>query len=117
MGNHHAGRAMGRAAVLALKMRTTQTALELLDEICLPYKGCDAEFEAENPKRPGHQHPDYIFYTDPEGPLGKLIIEAFGGGRDWAGELKRASNEEFEALNEEWQEGPLAEFDKRYEFC
>ena len=69
MGNHDVGRAMGRMADTVLKMRTTQTALELLDEICNPYRGYDAEFEAEDPMEPGHVHPDYIDYTDPNGSL------------------------------------------------
>jgi len=33
MGNHEVGRAMGRMAEMALRMRTNQTALALLDEI------------------------------------------------------------------------------------
>lgn len=69
---------MGRQAESILKRRKPEeSALDLLDEICRPYMGCDAEFEAEDPKKPGKIHPDYTFYTDPEGPLGKLMIEAF----------------------------------------
>lgn len=86
MGNHQAGRAMGKTAEAMLRMRTDQTALMLLDMICFPYEGCDAEFEAEDPNNPGHMHPDYVFYTDPDGPMGKLIIEAFGEpGKDYIG--------------------------------
>ena len=75
--------AMGLMAGMALKMRTTQTALSLLDEICKPYRGADAEFEAEDPNRPGHTHPEYWRYSDPNGPLGILIREAFDPTVDW----------------------------------
>ena len=67
MGNHEAGKAMGRMAEMALKMRTNQTALELLDEICEPYRGCDAEFESVDPNNPRQTHPEYGDYTDPQG--------------------------------------------------
>lgn len=36
---------MGKAAEIALKMRTDQTALDLLDQICERWRRCDAEFE------------------------------------------------------------------------
>jgi hypothetical protein len=107
---------MGRAAELALKMRTTQTALDLLDEICGPYRNTDAEFESEDPNNLGHTHPDYVFYTDPDGPLGKLINEAFDPGRDWSGEMARAEGDEFEKLCEAWSDGPEEQFRKRYNF-
>lgn len=86
MGNHEVGRAMGRMAEVVLKLRTnptTQTALSLLDQICEPYRGADAEFEAVDPKRPGHTHPEYGQYTDPKGTLGILIREAFAPNVDW----------------------------------
>ena len=47
MGNHDAGRAMVRTA-LALddqSEKTGQTALEILDIACSPYRRCDAEFD------------------------------------------------------------------------
>jgi len=77
MGNHEAGRAMGRGAEMALQMRTNQTALELLDMICEPYRGADAEFEAVDPDNPRQIHPLFTYYTDPSGPLGILMREAF----------------------------------------
>lgn len=109
MGNHQAGRAMGKTAeALAF---TNLTALAALDMICNPYRGCDAEFEAEDPNRPGHIHPEYADYTDPNGPIGKLIIEAFGEtGKDYYGEWG-------EAEQDAWFDGPYTKFKDRYEFC
>jgi hypothetical protein len=121
MGNHHVGRAMGRMADMALKMRTNQTAISLLDEICEPYRGADAEFEAEDPKNPGHQHPKYCRYTDPKGPLGILIKEAFDPTTDWLALQEQAEktgdDDTIESFYESWGNGPEAKFDARYEFC
>jgi len=112
---------MGRIAEMALKMRTSQTALELLDEICEPYRGADAEFEAEDPKNPGHTHPEYCRYTDPKGPLGVLIREAFAPAVDWI-DLQRKAEETgdddmIEEFYESWGTGPAKQFDSRYDFC
>ena len=113
MGNHDSGRAMGRAATLALKMRTTQSAIELLDAICEPYRGSDAEFEAEDPNQRGHIHPDYEQYTDPAGPLGKLIIEAFD--KENVGTWESAERDD--AFYDRWYDGPYDQFRKRFGFC
>jgi hypothetical protein len=111
MGNHTAGKAMGVAAEIAIKARTDQTAIELLDKICLPYKGCDAEFEAENPLRLGSTHPEYNSYTDPNGPLGVLIAEAFGEPNyDYYSEWLKDDNDG-------WWDGPYGQFNERYSFC
>jgi len=113
MGNHTAGRAMGKAAEMALEMRTDQKALDLLDKICEPWRGCDAEFEGEDPKRPGYVHPEYSKYTDPNGPMGLLIIEAFGDpDRDYM----RGWPEDADAVDQ-WWDGPYGKFRARYEFC
>ena len=121
MGNHEVGRAMGRMAEMALKMRTNQTALALLDEICEPYRGSDAEFEAEDPNNLGHQHPEYCRYTDPKGPLGILIREAFDSSTDWIARQKEAEesgdDDKVEEFYESWGDGPAKQFDARYEFC
>ena len=121
MGNHDAGRAMGRMADMALKMRTNQTALALLDQICEPYRGCDAEFEAEDPNHRGHIHPEYTHYTEPNGPLGILITEAFGQGTDWNGlrakALATGDDDKVEAFDDAWYDGPYSAFRSRYEFC
>ena len=121
MGNHEAGRAMGQMAEMALKMRTNQTALSLLDEICESYRGCDAEFEAEDPNNPGHTHPEYGSYTDPKGPLGVLIREAFDPTVDWIALQRKVEetgdDEKIEEFYESWGDGPGKQFDARYEFC
>lgn len=102
---------MGRQAELALKMRTNQTALALLDEICEPYRGCDAEFEAEDPKNPGKIHPGYCHYTNPKGPLGILIGEAFDPIVNWVIKevevLETGDDDKIEEFYESWSEGGL----------
>lgn len=121
MGNHEVGRAMGRMAEMALKMRTNQTALEILDEICEPYRGSDAEFESVDPNNPRQTHPEYGQYTDPKGPLGILIREAFDPKVDWIALEREAvassDDDKIEAFYESWGEGPARKFDARYEFC
>ncbi len=112
MGNNLVGLAMGRAARVYWGTRGQQLlptqveALAVLDEICSPYKGADAEFEADDPKNPDRINPDYDRFTDPEGPLGKLIAIAF-----------EATPEEMELETEAWDNGPKTRFDKRYRFC
>jgi len=121
MGNHEVGRAMGRMADMALKMRTVQTALEILDTICEPYRGADAEFEAEDPNNLRHQHPEYCRYTDPKGPLGILIREAFEPKVDWIAlqrKIEETGNDDLiDEFYESWGDGPGKQFDTRYEFC
>jgi len=121
MGNHEVGRSMGRMAEMALKMRTNQTALALLDEICEPYRGADAEFEAVDPNNPRHTHPEYWRYTDPKGPLGILIREAFDPTVDWVALQRKAEetgdDDKIEQFYESWGVGPASQFDARYEFC
>ena len=121
MGNHEVGRAMGRMAEISLKMRTNQTALELLDEICKPYRGSDAEFESVDPNNPRQVHPEYCQYTDPKGPLGVLIREAFAPTVDWSAlqckAEKTGNDDKIEEFYESWGEGPEKQFNARYEFC
>ena len=121
MGNHEVGRAMGRMAEMALRMRTNQPALALLDEICEPYRGADAEFEAIDPNNPRHTHPEYCRYTDPKGPLGILIREAFEPKMDWLAlqrKIVETGNQDLiDEFFESWGNGPEEQFDARYEFC
>lgn len=80
MGNHAVGKAMGLSAEMALRDRKAgETAIAMLDRICEPYRGYDAEFEAEDPNDPGNVHPDIGDYTDPhpKAALGMLMVEAF----------------------------------------
>jgi len=121
MGNHEVGRAMGRMAEMALRMRINQDALALLDEICEPYRGADAEFEAIDPNNPRNTHPEYCRYTDPKGPLGILIQEAFDPTIDWIA-LQRESertddDDKIELFYESWGNGPEEQFNDRYDFC
>ena len=121
MGNHEVGRAMGRMAEMAIRMRTNQTALALLDEICEPYRGADAEFEAVDPANPSCQHPDYCRYTAPKGPLGILIREAFAPEVDWIAlqcEIEKTGDDDkIDEFYESWGYGPEKQFDPRYDFC
>ena len=124
MGNHTAGTAMGKAAELALRMRTTQTAAELLDMICEPYRGCDAEFEAEDPSKPGYIHPDCPNYRHPHEKmaLGMLMLEAFAphGVEDLA-RYRSAMDSVDDALCEQAYDDWWAEvcdpFREKYDFC
>ena len=121
MGNHEVGQAMGRMAEMALKMRTKQPALAILDEICEPYRGADAEFEATDPNNPGHIHPEYSSYTDPNGPLGILIQEAFDPKTNWIEKRQKAlatgDDDTIEEFFESWGMGPEEQFNSRYQFC
>lgn len=86
MGNHDAGRAMGHAAEAAKLASDTwppskEKALALLDKICNPWRGCDAEFEAKDPDNPRNVHPVESDYKYPPHALGELLAVAFGEGR------------------------------------
>ena len=117
MGDHQIGRAMGIAAEAYLRgfhkrkgqVITQKQALSTLDLICSRYAGRDAEFESEDPNNPGHIHPDYSDYTNPNGPLGQLIAIAFN------------ATEEEKILEDEettpWYDGPYTKFKDRYRFC
>jgi hypothetical protein len=79
MGNHDLGRRIGAAVQVAYERRLPyEPALSILDRFCKG-RGGDAEWEAEDPKRPGFQHPEIGHYTDPDpaAGLGMLMVEAF----------------------------------------
>jgi hypothetical protein len=121
MGNHQAGRAMGVAAEMWWRMREERRlpdpdkteALEALDLICSGYRGCDAEFEAADPNRPGLIHPVYHHYDQPDGPLGKFIVIAF----EATPEQVAAYFSNDAQLIDLWYDGPHKAFDTRYDFC
>lgn len=94
MGNHAAGRAMvGIAmALIAVRPKTGQSALEILDHACKDYRGCDAEFDDEA-------------YSDR--PFGKLITEAF------APDFDPSTDEDGEG----WYEAAYEPFRERYGLC
>lgn len=121
MGNHDAGHAMGIAAEALLKVKkkwTQKEALKALDSICKEWSECDAEFEASDPKKPGHIHPEYTFYTDPKGPLGKLIIIAFGDGKtDYVKQFEEDLKNQADPPRWSDDRGPEDRFTKRYKFC
>lgn len=80
MGNHTIGRSIGLAAQEAVRNRmNNEAALSILDRLCAPFKGTDAEWEAFDPKNPGRIHPEFSNFTDPHpnAALGMLMVEAF----------------------------------------
>lgn len=125
MGNHTAGDAMGRAAQIAIAKREPgRTALTILDELCEPYRGCDAEFESSDPTRPGHVHPDFDSWCDPHpgAGLGMLMVEAFApnGLADlprYAPMLDSDDPAAEEAACDAWFREIEEPFSKRYQFC
>lgn len=119
MGNHEAGRPMDQTAKTAWmlieknkipfgKNGQDVDALDLLDYICNGHKGCDAEFEVKGET--------YTFSTDPQGPLGRLIVLAFGGGRDWAKDCSQDVDRNDDKAWNEWYNGPEKAFNDRYDF-
>lgn len=93
MGNHDVGRAMDRTARLLIGRRKEgESALELLDAICEPYRGSDAEFD------------DALFYGE---PLAELALEAFAPGQSFDDDID----------GEGFYEGVIRPFRKRYDFC
>ena len=101
---------MGRTATTLLgRRRDDETALDLLDAICEPYRGCDAEFEAEDP--------DYNDYTDPLGPMGKLIREAFAPDFPERCTAEPRDHDGQDAYWVAWYDGPYQKFRDRYGFC
>ncbi len=80
MGNHTVGQAIERAAIDAKKSRRPgESALDILDRICNPYRNCDAEFESTDQNNPDCVHPDCddSRHPHPSMALGMLLLEAF----------------------------------------
>ena len=95
MGNHDAGRAMVQTT-LALdgqSEKTGQTALEILDIACSPYRGCDAEFDDE---------------PDPNRQFGQLLGRAFLEGLEY--------DSETDEDGAWWYENVIERFSQRYAF-
>ena len=88
MGNHDAGRAMVQTATALWDQRekTGQTALEILDIACEPYRGCDAEFDDE--ARPGEVFGNILTeafrpgFVEPPGSDGEELIPVDAAGPD-----------------------------------
>lgn len=114
MGDHAIGVRMGLIAVAWWTMRknrkpTKAQALKALDTICMPYRGRDAEFEAIDPDNPSKIHRVYNEYTDPNGPLGRLIAIAFDAQPY---EMYIVGNDD----ECPWLDGPYMRFANRYKF-
>ncbi|MDR0274103.1 MAG: hypothetical protein LBI48_01945 [Burkholderiaceae bacterium] len=117
MGTHAIAKSVGLGAEYALKNRKPgQTALEILDMLCAPWRGCDAEWEAEDPQRPGYMHPEFYDYTDPhpKAALGMLMIEAFAPNGLADLPKYRTGTDEAEAA---WWAEVYEPFKQRYDFC
>ena len=99
MGNHDVGRAMAAAARGFWAGNedapvTKEKALKVLDAAAEQFRGADAEFDDE---------------ADPEQPLGRLLVIAFGP--------YPAPGQEPDADGEGWYEGIYRPFSDRYNFC
>ena len=108
MGNHDAGRAMVRTAEALAKVRekTGQTAMEILDEACSNYAGCDAEFDDS-------AVPGEVF--------GNLITEAFCPRKmtpeSVAAEVARMNEGGVGEGFDWWYEEVYMGFRTRYQLC
>jgi hypothetical protein len=116
VGNHAAGIEMGLDAEIKSKSRVrTDSALELLDAICEPYKNFDVEFEYAN------EHFNYLTDPHPYAALGMLIVEAFAP--NGLNDLDRyslmiSSTTADSALAEQrWNIEVYKPFKNRYGFC
>jgi hypothetical protein len=118
MGNHEAGRAIGRMVLaLVARRREGEDALAILDEACNPWRGADAEFESEDPNNPGQIHPDYDDYRYLPSPMARLMVEAFApnGLTDLA--RYQSADPEDEEASDTYYEEVVMPFRERYEFC
>jgi len=80
MENRTIGTRMGLAAQTALLARAKgESALSILDKICSPYHGLNADFDAWDPADARSQHPVIRSHLDahPQAALGMLMVEAF----------------------------------------
>lgn len=124
MGDHHIGTTMGRAAQHAVDTRKPgERALDILDRICTPYRGRDAEFESENPENTDQVHPEYDYFTDPhpKAALGMLMVEAFApkgvASLDRYAGMGSDDPDEDEDASDRWFEEVYFPFKERYKFC
>lgn len=124
MGNHAIAREVGPAAEAALRNRKPgESALDILDRLCNEWRDCDAEWEAEDPDRPGFVHPDFGSYTDPhpKAALGMLMIEAFApnglADLDRYRPMIEADSPDDEEACDAWWKEVYEPFNRRYDFC
>jgi hypothetical protein len=135
MGNHSLGKQIGTLAQIAYERRLPgESAISILDRFCYhDGVGGDAEWEAEDPNRPGYCHPVIGNYTDPtpDAALGMLMVEAFApNGLDdlqkYFGQLGYTPSDDREedskreaaasASSELWYEEVYKPFKTRYDF-
>lgn len=95
MGNHDAGRSMVQTACALddQRARTGQSALEILDIACGPYRDTDAEFDDER---------------QPETQFGKLLIEAFAPQGTYDSSLDND-------YQDQWWDEVVVPFKERYQ--
>ena len=87
-------------ALMAQRELTGQTALEILDIACLPWRNTDAEFDEENM---------------PDRPFGQLIMEAFADGQEFRSDyVYTLDNEDGDDFYDWWSEHPGRKFRERY---
>lgn len=79
MNNFDIGRAIVDQALRLARGRSLSqaAALSVLDRACTPWRGETAEFESQDPGKPGCVHPDYDDDCDPIAPFGGLLRQAF----------------------------------------
>lgn len=118
MGNHEAGRAIGTMVLTLIDRRKPgESALDILDLACEPYRTCDAEFEAVDPKDPRRVNPEYSDYRFLPSPMAVLLVEAFApnGLADLPRYGKAYDNDDEEGIDAYWDE-VIDPFKKRYDF-
>ncbi len=123
MGNHAVGNTVGPQAEVALRNRQPgETALDILDRLCEPWRGTDAEWESTDPSDPDSVHPEFLLWTDPhpKAALGLLMVEAFApNGLADLGRYEAqfdADDPDEEAACEAWWEEVYEPFKRRYNF-
>ncbi len=123
MGNHSVGKAVGRMADEALRgRRDGESAIEILDRICTPYRNSDAEWDAADPADPTKTHPEFVAYTDPHAraALGMLMLEAFApngvADRERYAPMLDSDDPDEEVACEAWWAEVYEPFKQRYGF-
>lgn len=116
MGNLTAGFEMALAAEIGSKSRVPNgSALDLLDQICEPYRNFDAEFEYAN------EHFNYLTDPHPHSALGMLMVEAFApnglNDLDRYSAMISSNSAESEVAKQNWNIEVYKPFNNRYGFC
>jgi hypothetical protein len=94
-----------------------ESALDILDLACNPWRGADAEFESTDPDNPSQVHPDYDDYRVLPSPMALLLVEAFAP--NGLAELPRYESEkpDDDAYGDAYWDEVIEPFEKRYRFC